>query len=794
MWQNFYMFPRSKKCLSLNFVDIALWVICIIILNYFLYPLLTDKFVAGWDLSPHFYLLTKMTEFLKNFHISGYDPNWFGGYSVFLFYGPFPYILMAIPYFLSLGAISLNFIFNLFLYLLPFFFLAATFYAARKWFGKKTSWFSLLFGLMYLLAGKEFAHFGIGISAEIYVGLFANLFAVSLMMLLLGVLGELKAKSFTKSFSLMVLGGLVWMMIILSHTLTAFFTMVLFIILIISYFRTLGGKILYIFCLGAILSLFWFIPFVQYLGFTSAAPIGILSYTSDPLFILFPYINEIVKNPSVLMIPGAVFLICSIVGIVSSVKTDKHFWPFAFLFVFILIPRDYLINVINLPIHYYRFMAHVFALNIVIAGFGMAVIYDWVSSFRRFKRCIFRSLILIVVCIFLLVSIAGFNIKKDYDFYQTDYPAYGSAKEMLSYIGALKEQGVLDGRVAAFSYYPFQIALGSPHFFATFLPLQFNVPVLPGLLAESSLSSQFVIPTMVKLTDGSMLRWGNVNILFDEGFNSLEMKDYLDELSLYNVEYLLLTKSDAEKLVSSMGADAGTSGGSGVSVGAGAVSSTEKESKVSLEFTAEDFSLVKLLYYKPMIEATTYKPFLFIDKGGVDFLTFAKEWYKTPDLFEYPVIYTEKSLGDISKEDFASVGGIILSCPDDTFISLEEYKYWTSLGKKVIFLNAKSSSSNMTDNAKVKFVTDFKVGNGIIDFKYNLLGFSVGDSLEIKTAKVLPSVLKDEEMTFTSYFPTLINYNYFPRWRSEDPTQTVFWVTPTQMFVFGRGETNLFYK
>lgn len=561
------------------------------------------------------------------------------------------------------------------------------------------------------------------------------------------------------------------MMIILSHTLTAFFTMVLFVVLIIAYFRTLGGKILYIFCLGAILSLFWFIPFVQYSFFTSAAPIGILSYTSDPLFILFPYINEIVKNPSALMIPGLVFLICSIVGIVMSVKTDKHFWPFAFLLVFIFIPRDYLINVLNLPIHYYRFMAHVFVLNIVIAGFGMAVIYDWVSSFRRFKRVIFRSLILIVVCMFLLVSISGFNIKENYNFYQADYPAYGNAKEMLSYMAKLKEAGILDGRVTAFSYYPFQIMLGSPHFFATFLPLQFNVPVLPGLLTESSLSSQFVIPTMVKLTDGSMLRWGNVSLIFDDAFNSLGMKDYLNELSLYNVEYLLLTKSDAERLVS------------GVSTSASA--GTEEKPKVSLEFTSGDFSLVKLESYKPMIEATTYKPFLFIDKGGMDFLNFAKEWYKAPDLFKYPVIYTEKSLESISKEDFSSVGGIILSYPDDAFISLEEYKYWTSLGKKVIFLNAEASSPNMMDNVNVRFVTDFK---------YDLMGFASGDSLEIKTVEVIPSVLKDEEVTFTSYFPTLINYNYFPRWRSKDPTQTVYWATPTQMFVFGRGETELFYK
>ncbi len=171
-----------------------MWLICGASIFWVLFPVLTEKYLSGWDLTSHFYLTNNMLEFLKDFRITGYDAQWFGGYPVFTFYGPLPYILIVLPTLLSFGVISLNLSFNFFLFLLPFLFLFSVFYTSRIWFGNKIGPYSLLFGIFFLFAEKEHAHFGLGINAEIYLGLFASIFAITLMIFLFGILGKLRQK------------------------------------------------------------------------------------------------------------------------------------------------------------------------------------------------------------------------------------------------------------------------------------------------------------------------------------------------------------------------------------------------------------------------------------------------------------------------------------------------------------------------------------------------------------------------------------------------------------------------
>jgi hypothetical protein len=701
------MLKSLHKWLRENRIDVMVWILCISLIGWALYPILSNQIVAGWDLTSHFYLLTKMAELLKTGAITGYDANWFGGYPVFTFYGPLPYFLLAGLHILSFGVISLSFLFNSFLFLLPFFFLLSIYYTSRVWFGKKIGPAALLFSLFFLLANRDYAHFGIGLNAEVTLGLFSSIFAISLMVFLLGVLGKQRLK---KSKKLILVGGLLLAMIILTHALTTIFTGVLLVVLFLSDRKKLWKPVLLTFLIGLVLSSFWLIPFLWNLKFTSAQMIGMLSLSKDPLFTLYPKFDEIFVNFNfLLLIPGIVLLICSVIGITKLFKSKSHFWPYAFVFTLILLPRDYLVYVIDLPVHYYRFISHIFILNIFLAAVGLQYI------FKKIPKIIVWPIVLLSI---FVMAVLHFDMKEDYNFFFEEYDDYETAVEMLDYIKELNPTG----RVAVEIRPENQPMLGTPHFFATFLPLKYGIPVVPGLLAESSLSSEFIMPSLVQISDS--IAWGNVLLLKDKEFKKQSKSSMVERLGLYNVEYILLNSDYAENLLGNL-----------------------EDDTVNFQKTIGNFDLLRLADFKPFIESTSYPPFLFIDEGGMDFRTFSKEWFKLPELFKYPVIYTDKSVDEISDYDLSKIGGFIVSSPEGLSISIDE-------------LESEFSKSYTAD---------------------------------LDNVEIFPEIREDEHLKFFSESGTLINYSYFPRWKSTDPEQTIFWATPTMMFVFGRGETELFY-
>ena len=123
----------------------------------------------------------------------------------------------------------------------------------------------------------------------------------------------------------------------------------------------------------------------------------------------------------------------------------------------------------------------------------------------------------------LIMTSLHFNMREDYNFYFEEYDDHEMAVEMLDYIGGLD----LAGRVAVEIRPENQSKLGTPHFFATFLPLKYDVPVVPGLLAESALSSSFIMPSLVRVTDS--IAWGNVSLLKDKEFKKQSRNSMLEK-------------------------------------------------------------------------------------------------------------------------------------------------------------------------------------------------------------------------------------------------------------------------
>mgnify|MGYP001561201546 FL=1 len=756
-----------KKWVFDNKLDVLMWVFAAVFIYSALKPLLADNITAGWDTVPHFYLLTKMAGFLKDWNISGYDSLWLGGYPAFTFYGPFPYVLMAAFYYLFFGAIKLTLVFNLFLFILPFFFLFCLYYSSRVWLSQKAGYLSLVFGIIFLTASKYKGHLGLGLHGEILVGLFSAMLAMSLMVLMIGFL---KKYLDTKHNKYLVCGAVVLGIIILTHALITLFSGILLLIFTLTYFRKFWKQSFAVFFGGIVLSSFWLIPFLKNLDLSSGQKMGIANMpTTDPLLALYPNLDLIsTKLITLSMFPGILLLITTIVGLVKLAKTKVAFLSYAFIFTLVVLPREYLITFLDLPIHYYRFMAPVFILGLFVATAGTIYIFEYFEKFRVVPKQILRGLFISFIVVTLITSAVDYlNWRQDssiyiHEFNLKNYPESVSAKQMLEFIGNLP----VKGRVTAYTTPYLHDQLGTPHYFSTFLPLNYGISVFPGLLAESALSTQYILPVLTRI--GNSFNWGETLLLFDPGFYGQDMSSMIKRLELFGVEYILINKEAKDTLFAG-----------------------PNNNNLTAIKEIGGFLLLKLAEFKPIVEATTYKPFLFVDEGGMDFSTFSKAWFKSVKLFDHPVIYTPKKWDEISLKDKDSIGGLIVSYANLKALSLEEYNGWKTYGKKLIFLNAYPNFAfEASAYPDVRFVDSFNVSSSLDEFEYTLTDISPA---YIKQNEVDLIVKEDEYLKFASYSGTLINYSYFPRWKSLDEDQTVFWATPSMMFIFGRGEVEMRY-
>ncbi len=754
------MFKVLRKAVNKNRLTTLVWTVALVFLFWELHPILSSRIVAGWDLTSHYYLVNNMVEFLKSGEISGYDINWYGGYPVFTFYAPLIYVLLAGLHILTFGLIPLAFIFNLFLFLLPLFFLFAIHKCAQSWFGPEVVPYALIFALIFLTIDKGSAHYGLGLNAEIYLGLIANLFGICLLVLFLGLFGGYKGKTQKETKRIIIFGTLLLSAIVLSHTLTTIFTAIIFLLLFLSDPKRLWFPLFMIGLFSAIVTSFWTIPFALNLGLASGEKLSTSPLTSDALFILFPRAHELFTDPSLLVLPGLLLLICSVVGIFALVKTKKHFWPLAFLATLIVLPRDYLVNVFDLPIHYYRFIAHIFVLNIFLAGYGLYVIFQSLSKLELFKRSIARVLAIFIVMLTGVITLFSiYDLEEDYNFYFAEYDDHAEAQQMMEYVGNLE----LEGRVAVESAYLNQLELGSPHYFFDFLPLNYGVSVVPGLLAESALSAEFIIPTMGVLSNS--LTWGKVDLLFDYNFQNQEIEDHLSRLGLFNVQYLLVLQPTANYILSSVPVDV-----------------------AELKYETGKYSLIELKSFRGLVEQLQYQPMLFVDAGGIDFREFTREWFKQPSLLDFPVIYTDRKITEIPQEELAQVAGLFISLPVGTKLDSVDYKYWKSLNEDVVFLNAIPDFS--VENPD-EFIGRFFDGDGVEQLAEFYENF---EKAEIQNLKIEPQTLEDEKLIFEAKGPVLINLSYFPKWESDNESQTIYWATPSQMFIFANGKSELTYQ
>lgn len=785
------------------------WLFSILIITSIMLPLLSGEMIGSWDLTPQYHLLDLMEGYLLQGRLSGYDPEWFAGFPAFTFYAPLSYIAIAIfhwcflnpiAFMINGGSIPSFAALNIAIFCLPFIFLIALSAATRKIYGPGKSVYAILTGLIFLTAPGSPHLAPISLYSSLLHGHLAAFCGTILFVL---ILGSLERHKRSRSLSSLLLCSLLITALILTHTITTLFFACVFAVFIVCNLRHTKDALI-ITAISVSLSSFWWLPFIKNLWLTSGTAIGIS--IQDPLLTLLPNISRLTRclfYPSLdslaaLPVPALVLATGIVVASISHTRRGRIFLPLTFLAILVLIPRNLLIHIIPIPAHYYRFIMPLFALMALLAAEGLAIIAERMRAIKvqplRLTGTVVFGAVLASTAVSTSIQNYPINAPVPDLFHHLRfraeagcggttlpasplplpaYPAQPAAKKILRFISANPPLG----RLAVESTEKDSIRLGSPHFFTSRIPDALHLPIVPGLLAESSASANFIIPTLAYRSES--LLWAQATLYYIDPQNNplgnpiFSIDDMLIRLAAYNVQYILAA-SDAYR------------------------NNLHSASRDLLHeiFSSPPYTLFELKKFWPRIEGKIRTPFLFVDAGGLSFRDFTEEWFKRNDLLQRRVVFSKQRYDDLPEEDRDRFPGIIVSRHPSDALSAEEHDSWLRTGKRIIYLNTTAPEHSLPTPEALfipRFFRNYTAHPHPALFRIAAAMEEIApykDSYE----QIIPLVDKPHRLVFRSHFSNVyINYSYFPYWKSTDPQQVVYMASPSHMFVFNRGRCELTY-
>ncbi|MDD4409611.1 MAG: hypothetical protein PHW52_03115 [Candidatus Pacebacteria bacterium] len=723
-----------------------------------LFPLLNNHLFSGIDTCGHYYLAEKILEFMKSFHISGYDVNWFGGVPLFTFYNPLPYIVVSLFNILSFGLIPINFSFNVILFILPFLFLISVYYTANAFFNNsRISFFSLLFAFS-LLFSLNIMNYGIGIFSQYNVGLFSNSFAWPILIFLIGFMEKMRR---SKKKKYLFLFTLFLSALILSHIFTTIFSFVLFFIYFVINFK--DKVFIKDFIMGIVSSLiltsFWWVPFLMNIQYSSGESINNFYNLIECLY----------SEPFI----APLLFVSSFLGIFSLFKDRNYFFPATFLLVGLFLASGSLDFLIKIPIHYYRFGAGMALINIFISAYGLNFLME------RFKNNLILSSI--IFWLFVISLCSGVLVFVGVRSYIDNEKNDDKKAEIVEFLGSNNQ-----GR-AIFDYDYAIENLSDKHYLSYALPKS-GMQLFGGLLSESAIFNENYFRTffsyydfyeeflgfegIYKIDKLSIAGESENNLLYS---SSEELNKFMimkiKNLAFFRVKYIVFRNDITNPFLDF-------------------INSGSNQGMVSIAKQGSDYTIAQInIEMQPMISEMDYRPFLFIDEGGIfsklKFKNFSENWYKNGYAIDYPIVYSPKNTIDLPESDLGGIGGYIVSslkCPSEKDVS-----YWLKDGKPVVLIVANGTCYFDRDN--VFILSKDEVGPSYKEL-YSIVS---KHSEKADYSKIEPEIMNDEKLRFRSGSGTLINYSYFPKWKSINKEQEVYWATPSFIFVFGRGDNELDY-
>ncbi len=738
---------------------------------------------AGWDIPSHFYLVTRMFELMRQEAIQGYDTLWYGGYPLFLLYSPLYYIFAALPAFLlndrallEVGFSSLNF-------LLPFFLLVSLQLFARISFGREYGWCALSFGILMLCLPGRFAHSALGLNAQFQIGFLPNFFALPFFVLFLAMIIRCRQSD---SLKFAVCGVLLLTLIILSHQLTALFA---FFALAMALLLCRGGY--RIRCVGIgtsslLLSSWWWLPSLGALNVGSGQIEASAVDFADPLLILFPNLfdsNVIAQCLTYLRrswaemepvsaatwfgllksvpLSGFLLLLFGGVGIVAHLRRGDWLLPTILVAGTIVLPRYFLAQLLDLPIHYYRFTQHLFIVNLLLASYGFGLVVNSASS--AVARNVSATLMSVALVLGPLVQCdlkvsAPFRDSRSTRFYPSlaQYRYSNEAMKMAAHVASLKPRGrVLDESPASN-----WLRLGTPHYFSSVLPLKYGVAVANGLLVESSPLARLINPIMYAASEH--LRWGDQTLWKEAKFRADTFSNQLKRLRLFSVQFIIATSRRLKARL-------------------------KRSSEVNKRARFGPFVLYELVDTTKQ-SCRARMPYLFVNKG-MSFRKMNELWIRNSALFCSPIAWYQGNFEDIAVESKVQFAGLILGWNRRVPFSEVDFAKWTGRAKKVLVLDGYPDHVVPLDK-NIQFLPQFGEDADLKELATILAEAPKLDSeiLAIPVSEPMPRVI-----TVYGSGPRIVQIANVPGWRQDDVTRPLYTLTPGFIYLPSGAVTTIRY-
>lgn len=743
---------------------------------------LQPRVLAGWDTSPHLWVFLRATRAMKELQLYSFDSMWFAGYPLFSLYPPLAYLLFALPHLLTFGAIGPISSFNLSFLLLAGILGAAVLIAARTLLGRRAVGFAL-FGyflfLTYPSSGMENGY-GLGLAALQKGGLIANFAASVFLLLFLAALNRLHsaASNAPTAAAALSLGAIFW-----THQISALFALFAAAVYLALHRRAVLRRWTTAILAGTLLASPMLLEQVQHLRYASVTSQGWWPLASDPLAVIFPRITAdeiaIFLNTAgaafsagfghglavalqTVPIHAPLMLIGAVAGCMALLYRRRYFLPLLTAFGLLLLPRALPSEVLNLPIHAYRFTHQLALIVMLIAAHGWRVIYVRLRRYRH-PRMLYAALATPALIAILWIGVARFHLEHPRDGttvlipyrYLDQAPLYADAERLVRMIAARSPSG----RVAAEGGEIEAGNLGSPHFFSTLLPLH-GVPSVFGLLAESTRSSGMLLPSL--WLHSRQLRWGGRSIIFQPKFSQLTLERTVQQLALYNVEYIIASSAELTHALEAL-----------------------PREQIEVSDSSGYFTAFRVKAFAAKVEQFTGRPFLYYEEGGVPFRDFAEEWFLSPQLYGTAVAAAHRPFSELTAEEKAAIAGVIISLPHHRVFSAADYRQWHSLGKPVVIIGR--VAQELRSHPLITSVPPIR--GRLLDSTLAQILLS-GSGARIP---VTPTVWSEEAIEFDAHGPVLINLSFAPRWRASSQNE-VFEVAPSLMLVIADGPTRIEYR
>jgi hypothetical protein len=752
---------------------VALWGLTI--LTSQLFPALGPGTPAGWDRSPHFFLASRMMGYLENGTWHGYNTLWYAGYPEFALYAPLFYMVVAATTLLT--TLPIETVFNAITVALPFFIVGAFCVAARSLLPQTRLTAAMVVVLLILTTRPALGPLGLGIGGLLETGLIANYAALPLLLLLIR---ELHRPTHSP-----LRIGVCWGLIVLTHILTAIFAALTVALYLAMNRTTLVWKPVLLGGVGAAaISAWWWIPMFEYLPFASDQTIGLTWDLPDPLFGILPGLSRMqlvefmttgklfLGNPqldtallALQLLPWtALFTLLFLpLGFLTLLRAQKPFLPVLFTVTLILLPRDFFTLLIDLGIHYYRFTQPIVFVGGLLSVVGLNRMLMRLAELSLIRRTVLQFLLLGT---FIFGTTASLNRDFIFEFQREANYTYPPPFRFLEQFPEYEDAMLLAQEVArepniqrvavesSFNSFP---ELGTPHFFTTILPLRFNIPVIPGLLAESAYSSQFINPTLASYSNHIV--WGRF-LFYSPKFWRLPMTSIVERLRLFGASHIIATSSRYAKALRSV-----------------------VPAAVEPFATSGRYSAFRIRSPKALVTGLSIAPPLFVDAGGISFQEFSRHWFQQRNLLQNPVVWSSQSYEELDQEEQNAFSGFIVSAGSNG----ELLRSWVARAaqdtRPYLFLNATPSNPDYP-RTNARFIAKLGRATGATQLEH-----TIRELFPAATENAVEHALRGDTITFNHYGFVMIRYGFSPKITVQGGERPSYLATPFMVATRAKGAT-----